>query len=266
MARFIKANSRGFKIFATLVIVSAIAGICFFIASTTDCHSVGLGAEECNGGLGLSGSLILFAVGGIAPIILAPVLLKYFGVRQAITTVILIGILPVAVAWVGTSVWNKHSFDRNNSQALQDLTNQAKQIGFTFYVPSYIPPGFYENMFLPSGDSASLSYSSSSDYTVGITLEESKITPTNNAMSYCTAIKSSGDDRCIVFVKDNSGNDIYKVNKSSTDDIYIVDHLGTQVKIANDKNHPQSQDELVKMLNSLQPQSKQQLVQLVKHG
>lgn len=267
----LKSPGKGLKLFITLLIVSGIAGLSFYIASLTHCQGVGLGGLECTGGPGLGGSLILIAVGSLVPLILAPILLKVFAVPHPIIKGLLLGLIPVVVAGTGTWAWNQHTANRDNANALKDLTSSTKQIGFTFYLPSYISPGFYQNTFLPntgvSPSSASIAYNKTSDPGVGFQIDESKSTPTDSATIGCDSYKTtySSYGTCDVLQKNNSGDNIYITKRlDGIGTTYSLDHQGIKIVLINDHNSPEPQDELIKMLNSLQPQSEQQLEKLLK--
>lgn len=246
-----RLKSNSLKTASALLFSIVAASICFHIAAT----------PHQGPGINIIGPLILVVFGGVVPFIIIPLTLKVLQAPKSIAVSICLAIASVVIAGLGSYGWNRYTVDHNNSRSLSSLVKQTQQLGFTFFLPENLPQGFYANTFLPgSGDlGSSLSYNNSEDYSVSISLDESKVTASSNALTYCNTA-------CTVQGHNKVGGNIYAIKPLGSGTIYIMDYQNTRVMLTNDIAKPLPQSQMIDMLNSLQPQSEQQLEHLLRNN
>lgn len=153
--------------------------------------------------------------------------------------------------------------NKANTQALSQLNQSVAQMNFTMYLPTYLPSGFRPSTFLPNSDNASIDYDLYNngvyaDPPVSISLQEQKVTLNYNPPVQCYTAGAGGS--CTFLTKDTAGDSVY-TDSSRTDlgNLYFVSYGNTYIMFSNDPHSPISQGEMVKIFNSLAPQTKQQL-------
>lgn len=210
------------------------------------------------------GYFVVWLIGLAIGLVLAGLVCKRY--RIAWSWIIIVPIIQLGLLVLSANVWAHYLGVRSNKAASSYLQQSLDAIDFTVYVPVYLPASFRFEYFTPGGgeSGSSLAYNNT-DGSADTSIVFNEMNIANiDASAYCNKGNAVSHQYDCTPTTDSSGDMIYLQHSlKGYGDAYILNRSGTMIVVNNDTDHPLPESEVIKMIDSLQSQTKPQLQEVL---